>query len=351
MTSIKKLDKLEAIRGFAALYVVFHHSFSSGFNLFGKDFSFLFRFGQEAVILFFLLSGFVINHSFLRTKDKSISAFLSKRIARIYIPLTIIFLLNFIILYWYNYNFTIKDVWNFFGNILMLQDVPSLKPNVICPPFLGNTPLWSLSYEWWFYVIFIFLFHYIHKKRSILVYVVGTISTLTYIFFPNFLNRELMYLIIWWTGVDLAYIYNEQQEITLKALKKPLLFLGINSILLMFNVVINYKGAKIGVSPFLELRHFIFALLVVIASLIWQRKRWIGFNNTFGHFKHIAPISFVLYISHWFLVTRAKYLNGFINNEVLKFSIYLGVCLLVSYLIERVLYLKIYSAIFRKKSR
>ena len=59
-----KLDKLEALRGAAALYVVFHHTIPYDSRLFNLPVGHLMRFGQEAVILFFLLSGFVINYSF-----------------------------------------------------------------------------------------------------------------------------------------------------------------------------------------------------------------------------------------------------------------------------------------------
>lgn len=92
MAEKKRLEKLEAIRGFAAIYVVFYHLFASGIVIFGVNLSFLFRFGQEAVILFFLLSGFVIYHSFIKSKDHSnFKVFFWKRFLRIYIPLIIVF--------------------------------------------------------------------------------------------------------------------------------------------------------------------------------------------------------------------------------------------------------------------
>jgi peptidoglycan/LPS O-acetylase OafA/YrhL len=46
--------------------------------------SFLFRFGQEAVMLFFLLSGFVIYYSFSLGKDKSFQGYFQRRWLRIY---------------------------------------------------------------------------------------------------------------------------------------------------------------------------------------------------------------------------------------------------------------------------
>jgi peptidoglycan/LPS O-acetylase OafA/YrhL len=53
---MKKLEILEFGRGFAAFYVLMHHLRP----LRDTPFDILFRFGQEAVILFFLVSGFVI---------------------------------------------------------------------------------------------------------------------------------------------------------------------------------------------------------------------------------------------------------------------------------------------------
>ena len=153
----KKLTKLEAIRGFAAVYVVFHHLFSNGFTMWGRDFSFLFKFGQEAVILFFLLSGFVIQYAYLHTKDTSFKTFFIKRFVRIYIPLLLVFIANAALFLSYGRPMLLPDFYTLLGNLLMVQDISFLKPNVICEPFLGNLPLWSLSYEWWFYLLFFFL--------------------------------------------------------------------------------------------------------------------------------------------------------------------------------------------------
>ena len=92
-----RLEKLEALRGFSAFYVVLHHSLPHNFILGGVNIGNLFRFGQEAVILFFLLSGFVINYSFQTTKDKTFRTYFFKRFSRIYIPLIIIMALGYMI--------------------------------------------------------------------------------------------------------------------------------------------------------------------------------------------------------------------------------------------------------------
>jgi len=162
-----KLTKLDAIRGFTALYVVFHHSFfSENFIIANYNLSFLFKFGQEAVIVFFLISGFVIGYSFENSENKSFWSYFQKRFYRIYIPLCIIMITQYTILSVEN-GMLINPQWlQLSGNIFMLQDVATLKPNVICSPYLGNYPLWSLSYEWWFYMSF----YMVYKMTSKIQY-------------------------------------------------------------------------------------------------------------------------------------------------------------------------------------
>lgn len=343
----KKLDKLEAIRGFAAIYVIFHHTLKKGLIFGGIDFSFIFRFGQEAVILFFILSGFVIEYSFSKSKDHTFKTYFLKRFLRIYVPLFCVFLLNLLIVYFNDKDFNFS-LLTFIGNILMLQDVSSLKPNVIINTFLGNLPLWSLSYEWWFYMLYFPIVKFLKNKSSNFVYLIGICAAITYLFYPNFLNRELFYFVIWWSGVVLARVYVLNNEIKLINLKNLFVSLFIIIIILTLNVFLNYKGGTVGLSPILELRHFIFSFVIILVALGWYKFKWIGFDYTIGIFKRVAPISFGLYISHYFLISNASYLNAIILNKNIKLIIYIINCILFSYLIERLFYPFVSKCFFRK---
>ena len=66
-----RLGKLEAIRGLAAVYVAVGHAIGAH--------TWWLKFGQEAVMVFFLLSGFVIEHTFARSPSASFTSFLLKR--------------------------------------------------------------------------------------------------------------------------------------------------------------------------------------------------------------------------------------------------------------------------------
>lgn len=339
----KKLMKLEAIRGFAALYVVCHHTLPKSTFIFGKEF-FFFRYGQEAVILFFILSGFVIQYAFATSSDKSFKSFFLKRFLRIYIPLLCVFAAQYIIAIAYQYQLSGMGWKSFFGNLFMIQQVGEMWRHAVpISPFLGNLPLWSLSFEWWFYMIFFFVTSGLKNKASNLVYFSGMIAALVYLIYPTFVVREIMYLVIWWTGVDIAKLYIDKKDISIKNLSKPLLSLSVITVILACNILL-YKQQHpadelmLILTPLVEIRHFGFTIMAIIIAIYWKKFNWFGFKYTLGLFEVLAPISFCLYISHWFLVSHVEYLDKFIGNYYIKTAAYFIICCAFCYLVERIIY-------------
>jgi peptidoglycan/LPS O-acetylase OafA/YrhL len=91
-TSGHRFHELDSMRGLAALIVVFYHfrlmwlfSETQTLNVRTVLLYPLFA-GRESVILFFLLSGFVLSIPYLRGKRQPYSMFLRRRILRIYCP-------------------------------------------------------------------------------------------------------------------------------------------------------------------------------------------------------------------------------------------------------------------------
>ncbi len=342
----KKLEKLEAIRGFSAIYVVLFHMLPQKIDVFGINIGFLFRFGSEAVIMFLILSGFVIKYTWEKNSDKSFKTYFKKRFIRIYIPLLFIFLLAYLFRSYSEGTFVDPEVKTLLGNLFMLQDVISLKPNVISATYMGNGVLWSLSYEWWFYMLFFLLSSHVKSsKLNMYVNVITLTATISYLFYPFILNRIVMYFAIWWIGVRFAETYLNNKTYTFSAIKNYAYFLLIILGLLGLNLYINFKYTKIYdyplvAFPFVELRHFTFAFIAMFAGVLWNKLNWFGFNKLFGIFKYLAPFSYVIYISHHYLVVEASYLN-FIENKIVEYSLYLLLMLLFSYIVEVVFYPKI----------
>ncbi len=337
-----KLYKLESVRGFAAFYVVLHHTV----NVDGV-FSNLFKFGQEAVILFFFMSGFVIHYSFQKSKDKRFSRYFSNRFYRLYIPLFCIFILGYLVSSYRVGYFIDPELSNLIKNILMLQDIESLKPAVIAPPYMGNSPLWSLSYEWWFYMLYYPLCNQgrVFKSNMHITFTLSCLGAVLYVLEPSFATRIAMYFSIWFSGVYIAELYLEGRSLNFKNLSYPLLNLFVITLVLAVNVAFyDFKNSSvyIGVHPILELRHFAFALVVLPMSLVWRKYNWVGFDVIFKPFMRLAPISYVMYISHSYLVSSASYLD-FVSSPVLEWSGYIIVLFIFSYLVEIIIYPRVRS--------
>ena len=349
--NIQKLYKLEAVRGLAAFYVVLHHTIDHKTAVGGLPVGFLLRFGQEAVILFFLLSGFVINYSFKVGKDKSFSTYLFKRGTRIYIPLFFVFLLGYVGLSYNRGELINPELWTLLKNILMLQDWDKVKPNVLAEPYMGNTPLWSLSYEWWFYMLYFPIATRINTvfKQTVLVFIFSIAMAVFYVIEPNFLARLFTYFGIWWAGVYLSELYLAGKHNSIKSLTVPVGALCVLAAILFIPVLSARnagEGLLLGMHPLLEFRHVFSALLFLCGAIVWQKIRWIGFDLLLKPFLLFAPISYVLYICHQPLMVQATYLD-FVDNEILRWFSYLAIVLVFSYLLE----LKVYPVLrdyFRK---
>ena len=342
---MSKLEKLDALRGMAALYVVIHHSITSTFTLFSMNLAYLFRFGEEAVILFFLLSGFVINFSFVKSRDKTFRTYFFKRATRIYIPLLIVLVLGYMVECYGAGQVVDAHPKDLLLNLMMLQDISSLKPNVVVDPYMHNSPLWSLSYEWWFYMLYFPIQKYIfsNHKKDIFVFCLSIISALIYVYFPTFLPRLLMYMGIWWLGVILSNKYLNNDAISLRSMAMPLS--GIVAIFLIcglgvYRVSVSGALHGMGMHPVLEMRDQFSALVIVAAGIFWRSQHWIFFDKIVKPFLIFAPISYVVYISHYYFVVNAHYFS-FIPSQALEFMCYIVMMLLFSYVVEVLIYPKI----------
>jgi peptidoglycan/LPS O-acetylase OafA/YrhL len=346
MQQKSRLVRLEALRGFAAFYVVLFHLLPPKFYLFGLNIGMLFRFGPESVIVFFVLSGFVIKYTYEKSRDKSFWYYFTRRFIRLYIPLLFIFLMGYLIKCYSEGAMTNPELTTLLGNLFMLQDVITLKPHVLSGTYMGNGVLWSLSYEWWFYMLFFLLVSKIKAdKLNKLVSILTITAAFSYILYPFIINRLLMYFAIWWIGVRFATDYLAGAKITIRSILPHAYVLFAITAILSLNLYIHYSASKeyaypLVAYPIIELRHFAFASMVIFGAVIWQNLKWFGFNNVFGIFKYLAPCSYVIYISHEYLVITATYLR-FINNSFIEHGLYVIFMIAFAYLLEVVVYNRI----------
>ena len=329
---MKKLVHLESLRGFASVYVAAGHWLLSTNNP-PSYLSVFFRFGQEAVIIFFILSGFVIFISNNGISDTSLKNYFVKRARRIYFPLFCAFVVSVIFV---RNNFSIKEL---IGNVFMLQDFSSAKPGIAVSPFKGNSPLWSLSYEWTFYLLFPFLYPVLKndKHRAHYIGVFSLVNLIIYVLFPNHIFIVLAYFIIWWSGLELGeYFFGDK---TKSHCKNLMFYYALILLVIGFACALGYRVDKhviVGFYPYLIFRHFAFAFICILLTVFAPSltKRMVSFIKPFSK---IAPISYGIYIIHYPILVQAS----FGLNSILEPIIKVVIVLLLAYLIEMVLQPKV----------
>jgi peptidoglycan/LPS O-acetylase OafA/YrhL len=322
---------LDALRGLAAIYVVFHHTVAWRGGLFV-----VFSFGQEAVIVFFLLSGFVIfsneNH-----RTQNIGNYLMRRLIRIYPMLLVAMLISSVLALTglVGEKFTLCS---FIGTIFSVQDISQLKPGVIVDPFLGNAPLWTLSYEVFFYLAFPFVMRVFvaHVILSRLLVGVSACALLgSYLLLPNHFSLVGGYFYTWWLGAVLAYSYS-QKSLRFSALKIELIF-GLVLILISLLGCIHYAPRGLGVFPLLTFRHFCSALAFFAMALSPMRRIVSRGAAALGNVpQFIASISFGVYIFHFPIVVQ----TGAFNSTV-TFWAAIFLTFALAFIVERKLLIKI----------
>ncbi|HTJ27549.1 MAG TPA: acyltransferase [Candidatus Limnocylindria bacterium] len=158
--SIKQFRALTGLRAFAALWVVVYHLKDVGghFHSFGV-FDPIVRYGAFGVDVFFVLSGFILTHVYASTFTGRVSlasygAFLQNRIARVY-PLHIATLAIMLLLY-----LASRQMYHFVPERAEAYSPFSIAANLTLTQawFSGvwapNTPAWSISAEWFAYLLF-----------------------------------------------------------------------------------------------------------------------------------------------------------------------------------------------------
>jgi len=206
---------LDLIRFSAALMVFISHvpSFSGGWlwQISG--------FGHEAVVIFFVLSGFVISFV-VYDKNESALKYISSRLSRVYSVAIPAIILTLILYYlgqeinenaFNGLNERLKDpIWTFFSALFFLNQ------SWLATPTFSNLPYWSLGYEVLYYAFFGILIYLKGSKKIVLLILVSLLMG------PSI----LLYLPIWFAGV---YCFKSLKKYNLST--QVSLFLYILSIL------------------------------------------------------------------------------------------------------------------------
>lgn len=190
-----KYITLDSLRGIAAVMVIFQHFWEMNHASDNRYKPWLFFCsGHEAVILFFVLSGFVLTHQLRNYSLSNYGEFIIRRILRVYPAYYIALLCSVVLLliirnyypatldghgltnWFYVWSQTSFDKTMLFGSLTILShDGNSL-----------NVVVWTLFYEMWISFIFPLVIIGIWRTPQIIgIFIVITLSIISYQFWLN----------------------------------------------------------------------------------------------------------------------------------------------------------------------
>jgi len=367
MTSQKptqpSLHFLDGIRGLAAFHVMVGHArwllwegYSQGYithpELYSLPHKLLmyffstFIFGHQAVVLFFVLSGFVIHLRYSKNLKLEGSkskfdwlSFVGRRMKRLYPPLIFAMLLTLLLdtigrslqypIYFQQTPYSLIN-----NNILShLEPQTAIGTllfvgKIYVPEWGSNGPLWSLTFEWWFYMFYPLF--WLLSKRSIALATITLLICFALSFFSalpilRIITTTFSAMIIWWFGVLLADIFTGRLNISFSKVALLIIFLPIALI---------YKRFIPDSSPLLVFDDVIWGLGFtggLAACFVWQQHN--KSLRLLKLFKPLGDFSYTLYVTHFpILVLMSGYLMSQSTLLPQEFGwVFLGIAICVSF--------------------
>jgi len=229
---------LEALRGFCALAVVFYHLTLYNYIFNSNPYPFIIADidppGHFSVLIFFMLSGLVIgmNHK-ERLSGNGILWYLKKRFVRIY-PIYIIAVLMTVIVA------SKVQFMQVFYNSIFVQ-------NICSDTMPENTPLWSLNYEMFYYLLFIAISYFEINGVFVLIFAILGGFLNTYYSGLPILSSYLFGFTFWIGGLIISKLPNTQFKITPNKLLATLIFVfAVNTLLKDQNFLSRSAFALLG---------------------------------------------------------------------------------------------------------
>lgn len=303
---------ISLLRGLAAIQVVAAHLRAQIFpSLKGlpdptawyQALAFFTGFSHQAVVIFFLLSGWLVGGSLLNRlgEPRALTSYAIDRLTRMWIVLIPAFLLTLVIGAITNVvnpaalSFSPANEYSataFIGNLLGLQDLA-------VPRYGGNFALWSMANEIWYYVLFPLLVLPFSGKSAL----GRAAALLTFLLAAWFLSGPIMlYLPVWLLGVGFSRI-----RIDATRAQRGVLIAALLALSVYFRL--TGSNDKLEAASFVQDVVFSIAFLLVLSSVQFKAdaSHWlVRIASKTG--ARIAAFSFTLYVVHVPLLFLLRYL-------------------------------------------
>ncbi len=356
---------LDAVRGAAALAVVAYHIRYKFFVDYSEAFTGSFAtqlfyvitsFGHDAVMVFFVLSGYLITGTV--TKDVAVKQwswrkYLVNRLTRLYVVLIPGLLLTVV---WDRLGMSLFPAsvaytgaiqpWkhDFFGVSqtltpgVLLANLAFRQSIAGTPPLGSNGPLWSLTNEFAYYLIFPAVLLALHPTIAAKRRVVAALAAALLAWY--FGVRILLYFPIWLMGLGIRFLPSLPVSAHSRTSWRNVVVLSTAIVLTAFRHTSVFAqlagGASLEAGDFLVGLAFAFALYVLL-----QDRR----PSSEGIYARTADassrISYTLYVVHMpFLVFLRAWLNAgpqwaFSAGTAVRAAVLFAMCLVYAWLVYR----------------
>ncbi|MDD9266036.1 acyltransferase family protein [Paenibacillus sp. GCM10023248] len=349
----KRYDELDSLRGLAAATVVFCHLLPLGnfwlMNKLDKTPFHLLWAGHEAVILFFILSGFVLSLPYYNNDFKKpiYKNYLIRRICRIYLPYAVSVIIAIVCMKsFYSIDFFKLGGWFdkpissdlVLNHAVLITEFDSYRFNMV---------VWSLVHEMRISLIFPLLMFLVLKfswKRNLILSVSGSIFFyVLYVAFLKVFNYDATKLqgsylyTIHYFGffVAGALLAKNREHLNLiyakmgRSLKITLLVAGVlaytynwwflNDLSIVHLLIVNDWIIAVGAAIFI----LFFVNSKAISSLVLKRP-----------IRFVGKISYSLYLYHLIVaLSVANYFHGKLPMEVIT-----GISIALTFIVATVMY-------------
>jgi peptidoglycan/LPS O-acetylase OafA/YrhL len=272
-------------------------------NIWYQGLAFFTGFAHQAVVIFFLISGWLVGGSLLNKLNKSdvMLSYCLDRVTRLWLVLipsflaTIVFGLITRQIDPAKFDHAIDNEYStttFLGNLFGMQDL-------LVPRFGGNFSLWSLTYETWYYVLFpLALLAFVARKMTGRVIAAAAVAILA----SHLSVAILLYSSVWMLGAVFSRI-----RIDIDHLSRSLLL----AIFIVVAVYFRLYGSNNVLIEKSYLQDLLYSLifLVLLSSQRWGADLGSPKVRVFkaaGQF--LSKFSFTLYVIHVPFLALLKHL-------------------------------------------
>lgn len=345
-----RYKELDALRGIAALMVVFFH-----FSINRPEAKLGLKLGTTGVDLFFIISGFVIFMSLQKVSNGK--EFVINRVSRLYPTYWAAVTFTFVLII---LNSVLKDsfpakqaFFQYAGNMTMFQfylNIPDL-----------DGPYWTMIIEMLFYILILFLYRLKLLKHIDLIGIALCLITLVSCYF--FLNRRfavvliysfplMKFIALFFAGIVFHKIYTERTKLVWR-----------------YSIIVFCLACQLAVFPFAGAASSFISFSEYCAMLVLYFALFTIFvNNKLGFIVNratlfLGKISFALYLTHQFislnfiipLLVYRLHINFWVATIFINLPIVVCIAAFITYKIEipfgRIMKEKLRTIFFGKEGR